>query len=240
MVAAAVIGGAVIGAGASMASGSKAASAQKDAAAMSTNEQQREFDATQANLKPFRDAGLSVLPELQSGLAPGGEFNRNFTMADFQKDPGYQFRMDQGQQALERSAAAGGGLLSGGTGKALAQYGQDYASGEYSNAYNRFNNDQTTRFNRLSALAGTGQTATNTLGTLGAQTASNIGENYLQAGNAKAAGYVNQGNAVNNGVSSLGNFYLQQQYLNRIPQSTSTTPGIYSGSGVSSGGYAVA
>jgi hypothetical protein len=224
MVAAAVIGGAVVGAGASMISGSKAAGAQKDAAAMSTAEQQRQFDITQQNMKPFRDAGLSVLPELQSGTAPGGEFNRNFTMADFQKDPGYQFRMDQGTQALERSAAAGGGLLSGGTGKALTQYGQDYASGEYSNAYNRFNNDQTTRFNRLSALAGTGQTATNTLATLGANTASNIGENYLQAGNASAANYVGQGNAINSGVSSLGNFYLQQQYLNKIPSTPTQGP----------------
>lgn len=223
MVAAAVIGGAVVGGVATTMAGNKAAGAQKDAAQMSTAEQARQFDETQANLKPFRDAGLSVLPELQSGLAQGGEFNRNFTLSDFQKDPGYQFRMDQGQQALERSAAARGGLLSGGAGKALQQYGQDYASGEYSNAYNRFNNDQTTRFNRLSALAGTGQTATNTIGTLGAQTASNIGENYMQAGNARAAGYVNQGNAINNGVSSLGNFYLQQQYLNRIPQTQ--TPG---------------
>jgi hypothetical protein len=68
MVAAAVIGGAVVGAGASMISGSKAAGAQKDAAAMSTAEQQRQFDITQQNMKPFRDAGLSVLPELQSGL----------------------------------------------------------------------------------------------------------------------------------------------------------------------------
>lgn len=240
MVAAAVIGGAVVGGVATTISGNKAANAQKDAAAMSTAEQQREFDATQANLKPFRDAGVSVLPQLQSGLAPGGEFNRNFTMADFNADPGYQFRMDQGQQALERSAAAGGGLLSGGTGKALEQYGQNFASNEYSNAYNRFNNDQSTRFNRLSALAGTGQTATNTLGALGAQTASNIGENYLQAGNAQAAAYVGQGNAINNGVSSLGNFYLQQQYLNRLPQTTSVTPNMYSGSGLSSGGYAVA
>lgn len=224
MVAAAVIGGAVVGGVATTMAGNKAAGAQKDAAAMSTAEQQRQFDITQQNIKPFRDAGLSVLPELQSGLSPGGEFNRNFTLKDFQKDPGYQFRMDQGQQALERSAAASGGLLSGGTGKALQQYGQDYASGEYSNAYNRFNNDQTTRFNRLSALAGTGQTATNTLATLGAQTSANIGENYLQAGNARAAGYVNQGNAINNGVSSLGNFYLQQQYLNKMPSTPTQGP----------------
>lgn len=213
-VAAATVVGGVISGDASR----SAANAQSRSADAATAEQRRQFDATQENLKPFREAGLSVLPQLQTGLAPGGEFNKNFTLADFQKDPGYQFRMDQGQQGLERSAAAGGGLLSGGTGKALAQYGQDYASGEYSNAYNRFNNDQTTRFNRLSALAGTGQTATNTIGSLGAQTASNIGENYLQKGNAQAAGYIGQGNAVNNSISSLGNFYMQQQYLNKTPQ----------------------
>lgn len=217
----AVAGATVIGGVMSSNAAGKAADAQSRAAQMSTDEQRREFDANQENLKPFRDVGLSVLPELQSGSAPGGEFNRNFTLADFNKDPGYQFRMDQGRQALERSAAAGGGLLSGGTGKALAQYGQDYASGEYSNAYNRFNNDQTTRFNRLSSLAGGGQTATTTIGALGTQTAANIGENYLQAGNARAAGYVGQANAINNGISSLGNFYLQQQYLNKMP----ATPG---------------
>lgn len=220
----AVAGATVVGGIMSSNAAGSAADAQSRSAQMSTDEQRRQFDITEANMKPFRDAGLSVLPQLQSGLAKGGEFNRNFTLADFQQDPGYQFRMDQGQQALERSAAAGGGLLSGGTGKALQQYGQDYASGEYSNAYNRFNNDQTTRFNRLSALAGTGQTATNTIGQLGAQTSANIGENYLQAGNAKAAGYIGQGNAVNNGISSLGNFYMQQQYMNKMPQSPGLGP----------------
>lgn len=219
--AAAVVGSAVVGGVVSSSAAGKAANAQAKSADAATAEQQRQFDISQENIKPFREAGLSVLPQLQSGLAPGGEFNRNFTLADFNKDPGYQFRMDEGQKALERSAAAGGGLLSGGTGKALQQYGQDYASGEYSNAYNRFNNDQTTRFNRLSALAGTGQTATNTLATLGASTAANIGENDLQKGNAQAAGYIGQGNAINNGISSLGNFYLQQQYMKKIPAATS-------------------
>jgi hypothetical protein len=219
----AVAGATVVGGVLASSSASKAAGAQAGAASNATAEQQREFDANQANLKPFRDAGLSVLPELQSGTAPGGEFNRNFTLADFNQDPGYQFRMDQGQKALEASAAARGGVLSGGALKAISQYGQDYASGEYSNAYNRFNNDQTTRFNRLSALAGTGQTATNTIGTLGTQTAADIAQNTIGAGNARASGYVGSANAINNGISSLGNFYMQQQYLNRMP-STTTSP----------------
>jgi hypothetical protein len=220
-VAVAIGGSAVVGAVVGGIGASKAAGAQEQASANATAETQREFDANQANLKPFRDAGVGVLPQLTSGLKPGGEFNRNFTMKDFNADPGYQFRMDQGSQALQRSAVARGGLLSGGTLKALDRYGQDYASNEYGNAYNRFNNDQTTRFNRLSAVAGTGQTATNTIANLGTQTAQQIGSNYIGAGNAQAAGYVGQANAVNNGISSLGNFYMQQQYLNRFaPQTT--------------------
>jgi len=221
----AVAGATVIGGVLSSNAAGKAANAQAGAAANATAEQQREFDANQANLKPYRDAGLSVLPQLTSGLAPGGQFNRNFTMADFNKDPGYQFRMDQGSQALQRSAAARGGLLNGGTLKALDRYGQDYASNEYGNAYNRFNNDQTTRFNRLSAVAGTGQTATNTIANIGTQTAQNIGSNYIGAGNAQAAGYVGQANAVNNGISSLGNFYMQNQYLKSNPYSTPANAG---------------
>jgi hypothetical protein len=221
----AIAGGATLaGAAVSAISSSKAAGAQKDAAAAANSEQEREFDINQGYLKPYRDAGLSVLPELTSGLKPGGEFNRNFTIADFNADPGYQFRMDQGSQALQRSAAARGGLLNGGTLRALDRYGQDYASNEYGNAYNRFNNDQTTRFNRLSALAGTGQTATNTTAQLGQNTANQISSNILGAGNAAAAGYVGQSNAINNGISSLGNFYMQQQYLNRLAPSPTLAP----------------
>lgn len=216
---------AAVGVVSNVINGNKAANAQEQAAANATGEERREFDINQANLKPFRDAGLSVLPELQSGLTPGGEFNRSFTLKDFNADPGYQFRMDQGQQALERSAASRGGLLNGGALKAITQYGQDFASNEYSNAYNRYNNDMTTRFNRLSALAGTGQTATNTIAQLGSTTAGQIGSNILGAGNAQAAGYVNQGNAINSGVQNLGNWYMQQQYLNKYNTSPVSTGG---------------
>jgi hypothetical protein len=222
----AVAGATVVGGVLSSSASGKAAGAQEQGAANATAEQRREFDANQANLKPFRDAGLSVLPQLTSGLKPGGEFNRNFTLADFNQDPGYQFRMDQGSKALQASAAARGGLSSGGTLKALDRYGQDYASNEYGNAYNRWNNDIGSRFNRLSAVAGTGQTATNTIANIGTQTAQNIGSNYIGAGNAQAAGYVGQANAVNSGISSLGNFYMQQQYLNRFaPQTTAVSGG---------------
>ncbi len=147
-----------------------------------------------------------------------GSFNRDFSLADFTADPGYQFRMDEGRKGLESSAAARGGLLSGGTLKALTKYGQDVASNEYSNAYNRFNNDRTQRFNRLSGIAGTGQTATNITGQLGAQAASNIAQNQIGAGNARASGYVGQANAINSGIgNAMSGYQLSQLGKSNTP-----------------------
>lgn len=215
-VAGAVVVGGVVGAvGSSLAAG-KAASAQENAANTASATQLKMYNQTRDDQAPWRAAGGTAVGQLSAGTAAGGEFNRNFTMADFNQDPGYQFRMDQGSRALQASAAARGGLLSGGTLKALNRYGQDFASNEYSNAYNRFNNDQSTRFNRLSSIAGLGQTSVGQTGAAGTATANQIGSNMLGAGNAQAAGYIGQANAVNNGISSLGNFYMQQQYLNRL------------------------
>lgn len=148
---------------------------------------------------------------------PGfGEFNKKFSLADYQEDPGYKFRLDQGSQALERSAAARGGLLSGGHLKDLTGYQQSMASQEYGNAYNRFNNDQSSRFNRLATLAGIGQTTNNTLATLGQNTANNISNNITGAGNAQAAGYIGGVNAANNAVGQGLSIYQNNQLLKSL------------------------
>ena len=222
MVAAAIVGGAVIGGVASNMAAGSAADAQVEAGKASNETQLAMYNQTRADQEPWRQAGAGALSQMSAGTAPGGDFNRDFTLADFQKDPGYQFRMDQGQRGLEAGAAARGGLLNGGTLKALSRYGQDYASGEYSNAYNRFNNDRTQRFNRLSSIAGTGQTAATNVGSFGTQTAANIGQTQQAMGNARASGYVGQANAINNGVSSLSNFYMQRQYMQ--PPSPAAAP----------------
>jgi hypothetical protein len=155
---------------------------------------------------------------------PVGDFNRDFTAADFVKDPGYQFRMDEGRNALEGSAAASGGLFSGATGRRLERYGQDYASGEYSNAYSRFNNDRTTRFNRLATIAGVGQTATNTGIAAGENASNNISDTIIGQANSAAAGRVGQANAVTGGLQTLGNYYLNRRFGSQPP------PPTYSGS----------
>jgi hypothetical protein len=160
-------------------------------------------------------ASLSPSSGSQGGVGLG-EFNKKFTLADYQADPGYQFRVDQGKQALERSAAARGGVLSGGMLKDLTDYSQGAASQEYGNAYNRFNQDQSSRFARLATLAGFGSAANNTTASAGQNTANNIGNNIIGAGNATASGYVGGANAINNSIGQGISAYQNQQYLNKI------------------------
>lgn len=149
----------------------------------------------------------------KASVTHGGEYGsltKNFSLSDFEADPGYQFRMDEGLKGVQSSAAARGGLLNGGTLKALTKYGQDFASNEYGNAYNRFNNDQTNRFNRLSTIAGVGQTANNAIGAAGSNYANNVSQNQLAVGNANAASAIATGNAINNGVNNVSSYYTMK------------------------------
>lgn len=184
--------------------------------------------ATEAPAIPLDQANPTIAPPgtnaAAAAPAPTNDFNRAFTLADFQKDPGYEFRRTEGQRGVEASASARGGLLSGGTLKALDRYNQDYASGEYGKAFDRYQTDLTGRFNRLSSLAGTGQTATrdtvdagtNLTGQL--QTgANNISNNIAAAGNARASGYVAAGNAVGNAAGNIGQYYALKSFLTPQP-----------------------
>lgn len=113
----------------------------------------------QANdmLDPYRQAGEDSNATLRTLLATGGDLNRNFSLEDFTKnDPGFQFRLDKAQQALERSQAARGGGLGGGAAKELNREIQGVASGEFGSAFNRFETQNNDRFSRLNALAGRG------------------------------------------------------------------------------------
>lgn len=184
--------------------------AQREANAL----QEKMYNQSRQDYEPWRQAGISALSQLSTGLRQGGEFNRNFQLSDFQKDPGYAFRQSEGLKAIDNSAAARGSALSGATLKALTKYGQDYASNEYQNSYNRWNNDVSNRFNRISGVAGTGQQAVGQVGQMGQQTASsiaqgnmntanNVASNTIGAGNARASGYITAGNQASNTFGSL-------------------------------------
>lgn len=207
MVAAAVIGAAAVGAAGSAYAGkqsSKAARTQAASADRASQIQQENFEQTRKDLMPYKQAGDTSLSQLMGQMTPDGYFNQTYTGQDIYSDPSYQFRLQQGQDAIQSSAAAKGGLLTGATLKALQNYGQESASQEYSNAYNRFNADQTNRYNRLSNLVGIGQNAAAQVGNAGAQTAQAVANNTMAGANSIAAGQVASANNWANTANNLG------------------------------------
>jgi len=134
-----------------------------------------------------------------------GFLQQRFNNDLFEKDPGYQFRMDEGARAVDASAAARQGLLSGAAMKAMQRYGQGYASNEYGNAYNRFTGDQQNMYNRLAGIAGTGQQQMNTTAQM-RQNAMNNASNYMQdAAAAQASGIMGANNARQSAYGYIGN-----------------------------------
>lgn len=156
-----------------------------------------------------------------------GSLMRDFSMADFQQDPGYGFRLAEGQKALERQAAARGGLISGSALKAATRFGQDMGSQEYMNAYNRFQTNRANKLNPLQSMAGMGQTVANTLGNAGQNYANQAGEAYMGAGNARASGYMGQANAIAGGVGQYTNYLQNQNMMNMFRPQSFQTPGNY-------------
>ena len=245
----AIVGSAVLGAGSSLIGSSNAADAQREGAAASAAAQreaadksiaaQREmFDIGRADLAPYRETGVEAQNQLRSFLGLGGDVNapgygkytQDFTMPEFTGDPGYQFRLKSGIDALNRSAAAKGMGISGANIKGATEYGQNFGSNEYERAYNRaLNTFQTNRNNQLqplqalytggqAAAAGSAAQAQG-LGTNLGNTYTGLGQGIAQAevagGNAQASGYLNQANAVTNALNQGMSSYMMNNYLNR-------------------------
>lgn len=184
---------------------------------------QREMFERQVELqRPFREAGEQALNKLilASDYTP-------FSMQQFQADPGYAFRLSEGQKALERSAAARGGLMSGGALKAAQQYGQEMGSQEYQNAFNRYQAERTSRLQPLQSLAGVGQTSAQSLGSAAQQYGANVGNIGMGVGaaqgNALMAGAQARSSAYQGIAQSIGNLMGQpyfQNYLNSFGNTT--------------------
>jgi hypothetical protein len=202
----AILGSAVLGA----ASSRSAAKTQANAAGQAADLQREQFDRTMEMQAPWRQAGERALNKLEAA----SEYTP-FGMTQFQADPGYGFRFDQGQKALERSAAARGGLISGNTGGALQRFGQDMASQEYQNAFNRYQAERQARLGPLQSLAGVGQTSINALGQAGQNYASGMGEAIGAGGQARASGYMGAANAIGGGVGQYMG-YQQNQATNSL------------------------
>ena len=221
----------IIGAGLQHRASKKAARAQKEAA-YEANQTARDLSAEQMDLykqiyneqkaqqAPHLQQGQSAISKLgglmggndpfkdylaKAGLS-GGQFNTN--------NPQYQFLQKQGQQALDRSAAARGMGYSGAQMKAAQQFGQGLASQQYDKEYDRAAQEFGNYYNRLAALAQGGQQAAQTASQLGGQYGQNVGgtlgalsgqlqNNIGQLGNARASGYIGQANAITGGIQGM-------------------------------------
>lgn len=166
----------------------KAGSKQSAAAQAAIQQQEQNYQRTAANLNPYIDAGSSALAQMQK--LNSGDYS------SFTASPDYQFSLNQGLQGWDRSAAARGSLYSGGHSADVLNFAQGLASQNYGGYYNR-----------LAALAQTGQNAASNLGSVGTGNAASIGGYLTNAGNAAANGYINSANAFSNGLGQLAGAY---------------------------------
>jgi len=260
-----ILGGILGSNAASTASQQQQAGANKAAGAVGAAGQQAQNYLTgqlsneAGNASPYLQAGAQATNQLSNALAPGGSLTQQFgqfqapTAAQAAAMPGYQFQLQQGENALQNSAAAKGGLLSTGTAKALDNYSQGLASTDYGNLFNQalsgyqtnfntFNTQQNEAYSRLMGLSGQGassaaalnnvqQGGTNALANSLMGTAQEQGGYYTGAANAQAAGTIGSTNALVGGLSGAANAFGGAMTLNSIlgAQNSSNAGGPTSG-----------
>jgi hypothetical protein len=234
------VGGSLLGASMASDAAGDAADTQAASADRAAALQKEMFDKQVELQEPFRQGGLTGQNRLMEMLGLGGNRQaqgygsamKDFSMADFQADPGYQWRLQQGQQALERSAAARGGLLSGRAAKDMTNYAQGAASQEYGNAFNRFQTNRSNKLNPLQSLAGQAQTATNQIASDAGAYGANAGNTMMQAGNARASGYVGGANALNQGIGGGINAFQNYNMMNKLFPTGGGTSASFGGGGM--------
>ncbi len=163
-----------------------------------------------------------ILPSsLQAGGGGGGP-NTSGMLSALQNYPGYQFALQQGGQALDRSAAARGALLSGGQLKDLTAYGQ----GMGSQLFNQY-------FNQNYQLASLGENAAAQTGNAGSNAAAGAASSQLAAGTAAASGIAGTTNAIQGGLQSALQAYQLNNgsagYFPNSPTSNTTPYATYTG-----------
>ena len=207
-VAGAVVGSALIGGNAASSAASTQANAANNAAQLSN----QQYQQTRQDQMPWMQAGQTAL----NALTPLATNYTPFSYNSMTADPGYQFRLQQGQEALGHQNAARGGAVSGTSLKAMQDYAQNSASNEYNNAFNRYQTERNAQLNPLQSLAGVGQTTAAQLGQSGAANANAMG-NYMTGGAAaQAAGQVGTANALTSGLGTYLNYNQGNNLVNAL------------------------
>jgi hypothetical protein len=138
-----------------------------------------------------------------------GSLMKSFDNSMFEKDPGYNFRLEEGNRGVQGSLAARGGLFSGQAGKALNSYNQGFASNEFGAAASRYDKNRSDTYNMLSGNATMGQN-------LGAQQMgayNMMGDTMATMGANKAAATMGMANAISDGIGQGYNQYNANRYL---------------------------
>ena len=188
-------------------------SASKKAAAgqaSALSENKRQYDIGQSNLEPYRTAGEWGLSQYRGMLQDDSLLKwGGFSQENMQEDPGYQFRLQQGYQGLDRMSAKMGQRMSGARGIGLMNYGQQMASQEFGASRGRSLQDYglgrqegLERLSQFSNLASSGQQAAGSMSNLGANYASSQAGAYTRLGEYQAAGRMGMGNALTSGLAA--------------------------------------
>lgn len=158
------------------------------------NHQVSGMQAAQAELDPYMQSGKQANTMLQNQLS-SGQLGGSFNPGNLTEDPGYKFRLEQGEQALGRKQSAGGSYYSGAALKEAQRFGQGLADQTYNDAYNRWLQQQQNTYNMLSGQQNQGQTA-----------ATNYGKYSTGIGEVNAENTIAKNNIRQKGMASiLGN-----------------------------------
>jgi hypothetical protein len=217
-------GAGLVGAG-MQANAAKSAARTQAAAADRAMQQEREmYDIARGDLAPYRELGYTALGDIENRIP---FFTSQFGDEQLRQylDPSMDFRRRLGEQTTARMLNVGGGAISGNTLRGLEEFGQNLASTEYGNAFNRFQNERTNIYNTLANIAGMGQQSVNT-GVGAGQTfaAQQTGLLTGQAA-AQAAGQVGAANAISGGIGNVGNMAFLSSLMRPQPVAAATTPG---------------
>lgn len=216
-VAAAIGGSAVLSAiGANQAAKTQAQGTQNAIAS-----QERMFNIQNEQQAPYREAGYSALSDI-ANMKP--YLTHQYGAEDFMSgiDPSYAFRREQGNLATTNLLNRSGGAIGGNALQGLTNYGQDLASTEYGNAFNRYQTQRSNIYNTLASIAGIGQTAQGQTSNLAQNVVGNIGQAQIGGASATAGGQVGVANALSGGVQNYGNM----QYLSSLLKPTPTNYGV--------------
>ena len=190
---------------------SDASNAQSQAAQNANNLQWGMYQQNQTNLQPYMQAGQGSAQGLADWNAPGGQGSQQFNYQDYMNTPGYNFQLQQGQQALDRSMAARGVGVSTGEMQAQQQFGTGLAAQGYQQAFGNFQTSQQNRFNQLASVAGMGENAAAQQGNNGLQTANIMGNNTMNAANGQGGAAIananNWNSTLNTGINAMTNGY---------------------------------